>query len=148
MPQGDFANYSADRVVGVFSGILLNRGAADGTFLRMRPKSDGFTSRVGSEGLVSHSKSNDPRWEVSVILEDSSITNSLLSALHNADLSAPNGAGVGAFSVTDFNGTLVFTSEIARIMRCTDVEFARETGTREWLLEAIVRPGQGFVGSR
>src|ERR1700749_3276998 len=110
----------------IFAGIKVT-GFADGTFVRVRPKSDGFTSRVGSDGLVSHSRSNDPRREVAFILEERSSSNDLLSALHNADLVAPNGAGVGALLLQDLNGRLLLTSEIARIMRMTDVEQARET---------------------
>ena len=145
--MADFANYSGNRVVLIFAGILV-KGYADGSFLRMSPKSDGFTSRAGADSLVSHSRTNDPRWDVSFILEDSSSSNDPLSALYNADLVAPNGAGVGELLVQDLNGRTLFTSEIARIMRCSDVEFAKETGTREWKLEAIIPAGQGFAGGR
>lgn len=140
-----FANYSADRCVVVFAGIVI-QGFADGSFIRYRAKSDGFTSRVGSDSLVSHSRTNDPRKEISFILESTSSSNDALSALHSVDLVAPNGAGVGALLIQDLNGTTLITSELCRIMRHTDRELARETGTNEWTLEAVVRPEQGFLG--
>lgn len=147
MPQQVFANWSADRLIFVFAGHRA-QGLADGSFLRIRAKSDGFTSRNGSDSLVTHSRSNDHRREVSLILEASSLSNAVFSAVHEIDKAAPNGSGVAPMLIQDLNGTTKFTAEIARIMKAPDMDLARESGTLEWLFEAIVPPGKGIVGGR
>lgn len=140
-----FANYSADRVVITFAGLRI-QGYGDGTFVRIRPMSPGFGSKVGSDSLVSRYRNNDPRHEVEITLEQTSSSNDVLAAIHAADLAAPNGAGVSVMSIEDLEGRFAATAETAWIAKMPDAEFGRETGQRTWLFEAIFPPGSRFDG--
>ena len=131
----DFADYSADQVVVNFCGKTL-RGMGDGTFVRIRYLSPAFTSKAGSDGLVSDSRTADRRADVEVILETTSSSNLVLSALHNLDLRTRNGSGIGPLMIKDLSGNSIYTSEKARIMKAPDREFARETGQASWVIQA------------
>jgi hypothetical protein len=140
-----FANYSADRVVVTFAGLRI-QGFGDGTFLRIRPMSPGFGSKVGSDSLVSRFRNNDPRHEVEITLEQTSSSNDVLAAIHVADLAAPNGSGVSVLSIEDLEGRFTAIAEFAWITKVPDAEFGRETGQRVWMFEAVFAPGSRFDG--
>lgn len=140
-----FANFSADRVVLTFAGVRI-QGLADGTFVRITPAAAGFGTKVGSDGLVSRWRSNNPLHAVEITLEQTSSSNDVLSALHNADLAAPNGAGVGTLSIEDLEGRFKAFAEFAWIEKRPDSEFGRETGTRAWTLAAVFPAGALFEG--
>lgn len=145
MTSPDFKNYAADQVVLTFATQRI-QGYADGSFVRVRPMSPGFSSKAGADGLVSRSRSNDPRVEITIILEQTSASNDVLSAIHEADLTLPNGAGVAALSLEDLLGRFRIVSESAWVAKAPDAEFGRETGQREWTLEAVVVPGSRVNG--
>ena len=140
-----FTNYNPDRVVATFAGNIL-RGFADATFIKVRPLSAGFTSKAGADGDVSHSRTNDPRVEITVSFMMGSSSNDVLSAIHEADLIAPGGAGVSDFLMTDLNGTTVLECANCRIMKAPDMEFGKEDGQYDWVLEGVKT--QRTVGGR
>lgn len=131
----NFANYSADEVSALL-GVIPIMGIGDGPFLRIRYLTAAFTSKVGSGGLVSHSRTNDYRAEIQVILEQTSSCNALFSAQFNIDRFRKNGAGVVTWFSEDKQGRSKYTAEKCRIMKAPDVEYARETGQHIWTIEA------------
>lgn len=131
-----FVNYNPDRVMCTFGSSLL-QGFADGTFIKVTPLSPGFTSKAGADGLVSHSRSNDPRVKIEVTFMAGSNSNDILSAAHEADLAAPNGAGVGPFTLSDLNGTSVLECTYARVMAAPDTEYSKEDGDKTWVIEGV-----------
>lgn len=126
--------YDSNQVQVAFAGVPV-QGYADGDFLTITYETDAFTSVVGTDGEVSRSKSNDRRATVEVILMSTSPTNDLFSAIHLADLNTPGGAGVGALLVTDLNGTSLFTSGNAWVVKAPDVTYGREANERTWTLQ-------------
>ena len=126
--------YDSNQVQVAFAGVPV-QGYADGDFLTITPETDAFTSVAGTDGDVSRSKTNDRRHTVEIILMSTSPTNDLFSAIYLADLNTAGGAGVGAFLVTDLNGTSLFTGGNAWIMKLPDVTYGREANERTWTLQ-------------
>lgn len=127
--------YSPDEVDVLAFGVPLT-GFADGEFITVEFLSPAFTSKVGSDGKVVHSRTSDRRAKIVIKLMSSSPSNDLLSAVYTADQLARNGAGVGAFMLKDNSGRSLYTAAEVRIMKHPDVAFDREAGAREWELEA------------
>lgn len=124
--------YDADAVSLIIAGLPIDSGYDDGEFCRIENESDAFIDKVGTDGEVTRSKTNDKRATCSVILMQSSDGNALLSALHNVDLLAGNGAGVGPFLVRDTQGTALYAAAECWIAKAPDVSFDREPTAREW----------------
>lgn len=123
--------YDADQVTVSFAGVLM-QGYADGEFCSIEMDSKGFEDVVGTDGEVTRSKTGDNRATVTVKLLQSSLTNAELSILHNLDLSAPNGAGVGALLINDRGGSFTYRAARAWISKAPDVTLDRQATTREW----------------
>lgn len=126
--------FDADQVTLIIAGLPIISGYADGEFLRIEQDSADFTDKVGTDGEVTRSKTNDRRATASVILMQSSDGNALLSSMNNADKNAPNGAGVGPFLVQDNGGTSLYTGEASWISKPPTVSFDREPTAREWTI--------------
>jgi len=116
----------------VFAGIPINRGLADGTFLKISTNAPGFKAKVGVDGEVTRSRSHDRTAEAKITVMQTSEVNDRLSALYADDRNAVNGRGVGAFFVQDRAGTTVLESSKAFISDDPNPELAAEAGTREW----------------
>ena len=69
---------------------------------------------------------------MTLTLMQSSVTNALLSA--NATLDEITGNGVGPFLMIDLSGTTIVEAESSWIQKRANIEFGRETATREWAL--------------
>lgn len=132
--MGALKVYDADQVSISIAGIPILSGFADGEFLKIEQEADDFTDKVGTDGEVTRSKTNDRRATVTILLMQSSAGNAALSALSNVDRLAPNGAGVGSLLVRDRLGTAVYSAAQAWISKPPDVSFDREATSREWTL--------------
>jgi hypothetical protein len=130
----DFADYAADQVACIFLAVPL-QGKGDGPFCRIRYMSPAFSSKAGSDGLVSRSRSNDQRAEVTIILETTSASNAALSAAITAGLNFRNGRDIGPLLIQDMSGFSLYTAEKAWVVQFPDREYARETGQAEWKIE-------------
>lgn len=126
--------YDPASVVLVFSGIPVS-GYADGTFVSVDFNEDAFTLQVGTDGEACRSKSNNRSGRVTFTLGQWSMSNDLLSAVANLDLSTPNGDGIGPLLVKDFTGRSLYAAEKAWIVKMPTAEFGREATSREWIIE-------------
>lgn len=126
--------YDPDQVVVYFAGKRI-QGFADGEFITVEQMSPGFTSVSGSDGEVARSKSNDRRAKVTVKLLQTSDSNDDLSEVHQTDLDAPNGAGVGTFLMQDLQGTTLVHADQAWITQFPDGSNDRTAKSREWVIE-------------
>lgn len=131
------AFYDPDQVLAYFNGILM-QGFAEDEAIAVEQVSDAFEDVVGVDGEVARSKSNDKRVKVTVKLLQTSLTNAALSAIHQTDLNAPNGAGVGAFSLQDLNGKTIVEGPQAWIKSMPPSTFARTAKSREWVIMVAV----------
>lgn len=129
-----FKVYDANAVTVTVNGILIDSGFDDGEFVRVEQESDDFIDKVGTDGEVTRSKTNDRRATVSIILMQSSAGNAALSTLNNLDLLAGNGQGVGPLLIRDQQGTSLFSAAECWISKPPDVSFDREATSREWTL--------------
>jgi len=129
--MGRLAFSDADQVVIMAAGVKIV-GWADGEFCTVEQVSDGFTDVVGTDGEVVRSKTNDRRTTVTLKLLQTSISNDILSAVHNADIRARNGRGVFPFQIIDLQGTTVVHAAQAWIVKAPDTSFDRSAKTKEW----------------
>ena len=137
-------NYDPTEITVSFAGIVV-QGYADGDFVTVVQEAENFTDVAGTDGEVSRSKTSDRRATVEFILMQTSESNVLLSALANADLDSPNGAGVGALYIRDRQGTSLYQADEAWISKPPDVSFDRTPQPRKWTIRAakLVRTDGG-----
>lgn len=90
--------------------IIDGRGEIGGEFVKHTPRGPAFTDVASQDGEVSRAKTNETRYDVSVLLMSTSSANAFMSALFNSDLNIPGGAGVGTYQYLDRNsaGTTYF----------------------------------------
>lgn len=126
--------YDANEVTVSIAGLPIESGFDDGEFVRIEQEAEDFIDKVGTDGEVTRSKTNDRRATVSILLMQSSDANALLSGLNNIDRLAGNGAGVGPFLVRDRQGLALYAAAECWISKPPDVSFDREPTAREWTL--------------
>lgn len=126
--------YDSNEVLTVIAGLPIEsgRGAEGGTFVKVAMLSDAFVDTVSIDAEVTRSKTNDDRADVTLTLMSSSAANALLSALHNADKAAKNGAGVGPLLIKDGGGKTLFTATACWIVKIPEFEFAGKAQPIEW----------------
>jgi len=127
-----FKIYDPDQITIVAMGIPIDKGYADGEFVTLDNVEDAFTMKVGTDGEVTRSKTNNKTAIVTLKLMQSADANTALSALHNLDLAAPNGAGVGPLLIKDRSGTSLWAASKAWIQKPPAVSLDREATPREW----------------
>lgn len=126
--------YDANEVTLNVAGLPIESGFDDGEFIRIEQEAEDFIDKVGTDGEVTRSKTNDRRATVSILLMQSSDGNALLSGLNNLDRLAGNGAGVGPLLVRDRQGTSLYAAAECWVSKPPDVSFDREPTAREWTL--------------
>lgn len=119
--------------VNLIVGGNIIQGYAEDTFVVVARNEQSFTLNIGSDGEGVRSKSNNFSGTLTLTLQQGSPSNDILSALNQAD--ELNGGGVVSLLLQDANGTSLVAMETAWIQRPADQEFARESGTREWVIE-------------
>lgn len=125
--------YTSNQIVATFAGIPIQSGrSGEGDFIKIERVNPAFSEKVGADGEVARSRSNDKRTKVTVTLMQTSDTNALFSAIFALDENAPGGAGVGAFEVQDLGGTSLHFAAEAWIVKPADATYAAEVGTRVW----------------
>lgn len=124
--------YNAKQVNVSLAGKNLNGGYADGTFFIVRRSTPSFTKKVGTDGEVTRSRTNDRTGEFEIHLMQGSDDNDWLSALFLLDENSENGAGVGALSCEDKNGTTLHFAANAWLTEWPEANFDREAGPRVW----------------
>jgi hypothetical protein len=136
-------NYDADQVDVIFP-IPLD-GFADGSKVTIEISEDTFVLKRGNGGTFTRSKIKGRAGIATIRLMQSSLSNAVLSALHEADYLAPNGAGIAPILVRDRQsaGTLLAAAE-AWIIKTPDQEFDETATPREWKIQ-FVHP-KVFIG--
>lgn len=122
-------NYSIDTVSVSFNGALIKQGLLS---VSVAQESDAFEYAVGAGGEVARIRRIDYRASVTIKLMGTSSDNAILSALHEADIRAPNGSGVGILYVQQGND--LYVAEKAWIRKAPDRSFdADAIGDCEWV---------------
>lgn len=139
----DPKNYNAKHVVIDAAGRALTGMGEDG-FISIKPKTPAFSSKVGVDGMVVRSRSNDNRYDIEITMLAASPSNAHLMALYMADFAS--GAAPFPLNVSDLHGRFVATMPVAWVVQAPDLAAAREEGMVVWKLEGVGNPPQ-FAGS-
>jgi hypothetical protein len=126
--------FDADQVAVSAFGFPINSGYADGEFVRIERDAEDFTLIYGTDGESTRSKTNKKGAKITLTLMQTSDSNILLNQVSLLDRTASNGAGIGALSIEDMNGTSIAFAEKCWIEKRPDVSYGREAGPREWVL--------------
>jgi hypothetical protein len=124
--------YDPKKVIITFGGVPLG-GFADGTFVQVDPSGDFFTKKIGADGEVTRSMSNDNTHTVAITLQQSSLSNQYLSTCKTAD--KLTGLGTLPLSITDLNGASLFFWPQAWINADPGWGFAKENTDRAWTFQ-------------
>ena len=115
------------------------------TFVKITRAEDSFKKSVGADGFVTRVKSNDLSGSIEITLMQGSPSNSLLSALNNAD--ERMGTGIVPVTVTDLSGTSASYAGTAWVKKPADQEWGAEDKDRAWTLdcsELVIVEGGNF----
>ena len=134
MSETGFKVYDADQISMVVIGIPIVGGYADDEFCTIEQNEADFVTKVGTDGEVTRSKTNNRSATVKIKLMQSSDSNAALSTISNLDRSVPNGGGVGPLLIRDRQGTTLYTAAKCWIEKAPDATFARAAGPREWTI--------------
>lgn len=110
-------------------------GFAD-TFVSAEREENAYTKRTGADGEVARVRSRNRSGSVTITLMATSASNDILSAL--ARLDEETGQGVGEFMMKDTLGRTLIAAPNAWVAKVAPVEFGKEIGDREWLIEVDV----------
>ena len=137
--------YDPSKVVFVFLGSIIT-GFADGSFIKAARNEDTYKLTKGAGGEGCRSRSLNRSGKVTCTLMQSSLSNDILSAAQTLD--ELTGAGVGPLLIKDLSGTALVVAENAWIVKPADVDFAKEVGSREWIIECddMIIEGGAIVG--
>ena len=108
-------------------------GFADGTFLTVSRDNDAFNKVSGADGETSRAKSNDKGGSATLVLQQTSPSNDILSGIAIAD--ELSNSGVVPLIVTDSLGTTTLFSGEGWIKKIPDAVFAKEISNRDWVLD-------------
>lgn len=114
-------------------GSILAQGYAKGTFVKVARDEDAFSKDVGADGEVSRARNRNRAGSVTFTLMQASATNDAFSAQAQADELL--GTGVAPLLIKDLFGTTLLRAPNAWIRKKADVEFGKEQGDREWILD-------------
>jgi hypothetical protein len=126
--------YDPKKVIITLGGVPIG-GYADGTFVQIDPNSETWQKKVGADGEVARSLSNDNTHTMQITLMQTSLSNAYLRTVMNAD--KLTGLGMLPLSFTDLNtGDIHFwpqawvstTPPLGRAKETTDTQWTLHTG--------------------
>jgi len=121
------------KLVLISFGEVAITGFADGSFVSVDRDEDAFTKVVGAGGDVVRTRNRNRSGSVTVTLLHSAPENDLLSGI--ARLDETLGTGVRPVMVKEANGTTIIAAQNGWIRKLPTTEYAKESGTREWVLD-------------
>jgi len=126
--------YDSNQVSVTFAGRPISSGRADGEFVSIELNSETFTRKVGADGEVTRSKSNDNTATIKIKVMQTSDGHKVLMQLHALARASVNGSDVGAFELIDRNGNVLERATECWIEKPPASSFGKEAAEREWTL--------------
>lgn len=123
--------YNAGEVQ-VIVGTRRLKGLAEGSFVKVARAEDSFKERVGADGEVTRSATNNKMGTIEVTLEQSSEDNAYLQQLMNTDENTKN--GLVPAKVMDSSGTYVAIGAESWIRKPADLDLGRDAKERTWIV--------------
>ena len=117
-------------------GSNLITGYAEDTFVSVEPSGDGTAAVAGADGEVARSLSHNPLHRLTLTLQQTSMSNDVLSDLLALDR-ASGGGGVVPVQIRDLRGNTVFAASQAWVVQAPAMEFGSEVSEREWELDCV-----------
>jgi len=137
------AIYDNDAVKKTLLGIPITDGFVS---LTVEPAGPAFEDEAGEDGLVVRVATHESRYTATLTLKGASSHIAQLSAIHEADRGAPNGAGVGIFSCVDDNGSTLINSDKCWIAQSPSMTKGRTPEDVAFELRFVAGPGQVLLG--
>lgn len=134
MATPEACTYEFDQVTVSFGALLVD-GYAEGGGVTVEPDSVSYMKYVGADGKVTRTKTLNRCGKVRIRLAQSSFANDVLSAQHQADLDAPNGAGISTLYIRDRSGRSIWSAAVAWIEGFPSADLKNETSEREWVID-------------
>ena len=124
--------YDAKKVIINYGGAPI-RGFNDGDFISIKATSDRWTKKVGADGEVARSRSNDETSEVTLSLSQTSPANSVLTAFMEAD--RLSNRGVLPLTMVDVISGMTFFWPQAWIKKVPDITRGKELKNTDWVFD-------------
>jgi hypothetical protein len=132
IPDIGVKTYDPKMVVITFGAVPIS-GYAEGTFVRVNRSGDAFSKSKGAGGDIERVNRNQGDFEVSITLQQTSSSNTELSAILAAD-QATN-AGVFPLTIKDMLGNTLFFAPQAWIRKDPEWEDGDDLNSREWTFD-------------
>jgi len=126
--------YSANEVSVIFALLALDSGRGDDEFVSIVKSEDSFSYKAGVDGEGTRSENLNSYHEITLTMMASSDANAIMSAIHIGDLAIEGGLGIAPILIRDKQGTSVFASAEAWIVKIPDKAYGKEIGTVQWKL--------------
>ncbi len=136
--------YSASQVTFNFAGIPVDNGLGSDEFCEISKTEDVFTYKAGIDGEGTRSESKNSHHKVTLTLMQSSSMNAVLSLIHSGDMKVAGGLGIAPLLIRDRQGTTLFASAQAWIVKVPDWKAAKEGSEVKWVFD--VHDPQYLVG--
>lgn len=122
--------YDPKLVTVVFGSNILTDFADD--IISVEFTEDTYSTVVGADGRVARVRNQNMSGEATITLKQSSMSNDILSAAANADITG--GGGVFPFSMQDHTGNTVCSSANAWVKKIPAVKRSKDMQNMEWVL--------------
>jgi hypothetical protein len=123
--------YDPKKVIITLGGVPIG-GYADGTFIQIDPNSETWTRKVGADGEVVRSLSNDGTHTIQITLLQTSLSNPYLRMVASVD--RLTGLGMLPLSFTDLNTMEVHFWPQAWVSTEPSTGRAKETTDVQWTI--------------
>lgn len=144
--MSSFGVYRLTEVDVIFGVIAIKDSPADG-FITIAYDANDFEEIQGADGSVTRYATENTMATVTINLKRGSNENPKLSAVRNADVLAPGGAGVAPLTIKDKQGSSLFFAEQAWIQKMPDSGHSKDVGPDiAWPIRARVRKGAHIIG--
>ncbi len=141
-----FGLYRGNEVSVIFGVLPLKDMRAD-QFLNIRADEESFGVIKGSDGSITRYATENTLIHVDYTCKRSSNDHQRLSALHNADVVTPGGAGVASFLVKDNQGATLLSGEQAWLVGYPDAGSAKDVGPDvTWTFDVKIPKGTYIIG--
>lgn len=126
--------YDPKDVIITWSGVPLNAGIADGTFLKVKRNVPAWKLFKGGDGEGARVRTSNHSGTLEVTMRNGSDIHQILAVLANTDLIT--GVIVAPLLVLDFSGRTLHAMNRAFIQDFTEDIFATTEENRTWVFEA------------
>ena len=133
--------YDPAKVIMTLGGVPIN-GFADGTFIDISAAAKGFGRKTGADGEVVRAKSHNNCHDVTITLQQSSLSNKYLSAMNQIDRAT--GKNLLPFTITDLNGGTILFWPQAWVEVPDSWGYAADVTDRAW----VIHTGQIAIDNR